>query len=160
MKELEAEYRRACELQDVQAPYDEEGAYRGSLSRQLNICLAMCRDLGWVTAQFERPSRLYGAGKLNLKLLPEPLWTLTKAGSRASRFSDARLTRSVALFLFKRDLEPLISKVRLPLAVASMIIGVIKLIRGWSEVQPTIEGAVAIAGAFVLALVGPTHTHR
>lgn len=159
MQELQTEYRRLCALQSVQAPYHDEGEFSHSLSRQLALCLAMCRDMGWVTSRFERPSRPDGPGKLKLRPLPEPVWALTKAGRRACRSSDARLTRSLGLFLIKRELEPIVSKVRLPLAVASMIIGIIKLIHGWAEVQATVEGIVAIAGAFVLALCRASHNH-
>jgi hypothetical protein len=160
IQELKSEYQRLCKLQNIGSIYNDEGEFRNSLSRQLAICIGICSELGWVKSQLERPTRLFNPGIRNKKLIPQSLWILTNAGHRASRFSEPRLTRVLTIFLIKRGLEPIISRVRLPLAVASMAIGAIKLIKGWNELQTTIEGMIVVAGASVLAMARLSYDHR
>lgn len=159
--ELRQEYQRLCELQGSNDPYTDDGDFQGSLSRQLNICLAICQQMGWVTYSLEKPARTVPARPSGRIVppprIPQPRWILTKKGSLANGWSDHRLGRSIAVHLFRVGITPWVEKLRLPLGLASVAIGVAKLVMNWGTVQSMFEGVLAIAGGLLLALIHPTH---
>jgi hypothetical protein len=155
-KELEAEYKNLCKISEKK-PYNNEGDFQNSLRRQLHIALAMCKDIGWISFRFEIPTRVYPMppGGREIPLSPEHLWTLTNSGKRVAKWSDHKIERALYFHLLKAGAAPIIAKFRVPLAVASGAIGIAKIASNWGHIQTVLEGAVAIAGAFVLALIRP-----
>jgi hypothetical protein len=160
LKELKEEYRTLCELTGANEPYTDDGDFQGSLARHLWITLSICHAMGWLSFRFERPDRAYQPKKTGqfraVPLIPEHLWTLTKTGKKANRWPESKVKRSTAIYLFKRGIAPVVEKVRLPLALASALIGVAKIVSGWGEFQTVLEGVITIAGSGVLALLHPT----
>lgn len=159
---LREEYGELCRLKGICDPITDDGEFQGSLSRQLQIALAICNEIGWLRYRFERnegnPASTTAQPRIAVRAPVEPLWILTKPGARANRWHERKLTRAIALHLFRRGIVPVVAKVRLPLALASATIGIVKLAHGWGEAQATLEGIVAIAGAGVIAALHPAQS--
>lgn len=163
LKELRREYQRLCELQGTSDPYTDEGDFQGSLSRNLQICLAICQQMGWVTYRLEKPARTVTPSLSAVsRVVPTPIipdykWSLTKAGRRANSWPEPRLARVIALHMLRVGVTPWIEKLRLPLGLLSAAIGVAKVVTSWGTIQSMLEGIVAIAGGILLALIHPAH---
>ncbi len=157
LNELKNEYKELCKITDS-APYTDDGDFQGSLSRQLEIALAISHKMGWLSFHFEKPSRIYP--NLNTLLIsPERLWKIDILGRKANSWPNKKLERAISIFMLRERAKPFFDKIRLPLAAASGTVGIIKVISGWGHIQTMLEAAIAIVGAFVLALIGPTHHH-
>ncbi|MFP5449184.1 MAG: hypothetical protein ACLGHU_10605 [Alphaproteobacteria bacterium] len=159
LNELRQEYRALCELHGTVSPYTDDGDFQGSLSRQLQICLAILLKMGWVTYSLENPVRppkiSSSGGATPPPVIAERRWILTKAGKRASRWPRRKLVRSIAAHLLRVGVEPWVLKLRLPLGLLSVTIGMMKLATNWGTIQSMLEGIVVIAGGLLLALVHP-----
>ena len=159
--ELRQEYQRLCELQGTEDPHTDDGDFHGSLSRHLQICLAICQQLGWATYRLERrewpllPQR--PGGPPRPPSIPEPKWGLTRRGKQAHGWSERRLARRIALHLLRTGITPWINSLRFPLALASTAIGIVKLVTNWGVVQTMLEGIIAVAGGLLLAVIHPTY---
>ncbi len=133
--DLRHEYQRLCALQGASQPYTDDGDFQGSLSRQLQICLSICQQMGWVTYRLEKPIRTVAArpsgGVRPMSAIPEHKWSLTNAGNRANNWPQHRLARSIALHLLRVGVTPWVGKLRLPLGLLSAAIGLAKLVANW-----------------------------
>lgn len=159
LKGIKVEYTALAIGQGVD-PLTDDGDFRGSLSRQLLIALSMCQRIGWVSFRLEKPTSSLSTGeKPLLSPLTEHLWALTKAGARANRWSTQKLHRSIAIHMIKFGIEPMVGKLRPPLALASAAVGVSRLVLHWGDIRATVEAVIAICSALVLALFYPAKPH-
>jgi hypothetical protein len=163
LSELKAQYNEVCDQTGVVDRFDDAGDPLKTLTRSLTLTLAICKYAGWVTYQLRMPTRAYPVrltnGAISVPLISEPLWTLTKKGRRAMALSRSKQIRSLCLHQIRFGLAPSVGKLRAPIAVASGVIGLVKIVAGWGDLQKMVEGAVAVAGAFILSLWAPSDSH-
>ncbi len=143
--ELRREYRLLCKLQETAHPYDDQLDFQSSLTRQLKITLNICRGMNWLkfSLEWSSPPTVPPVGS---RLTSPPRiavhrWTLIEAGGRANAWPERKLRRAIALYMLKVGFTPLIMKLRVPVALASGVVGVAKLVSKWRNVQSMAEAS-------------------